>query len=205
MSETIFDNEDSGSQSLHFIRSFVSKLLPQKILLLLLISVIFVDGTLNQIYAQQPSSFMHEVQPVELVECIVPEPIDLQAVQLEDQQRELEGAPYRFAIPRPTLTNADTNGTWEEIDDETLLWRLRISSPGAQSLNLGFTRYKMPAGGILFIYSVDGKQVLGPFTDRHNEEHGQLWTPVVLSDEIVVEVTIPAASVPQLELELTSI
>jgi hypothetical protein len=37
MTETIYNNEDSGLQSVHFIRSFVSKLLPQKILLLLLI------------------------------------------------------------------------------------------------------------------------------------------------------------------------
>ena len=37
MSETLSKNENSGSQLVHFIRSFVSKLLPQKILLLLLI------------------------------------------------------------------------------------------------------------------------------------------------------------------------
>jgi len=152
-----------------------------------------------------PVAFTHAVQPVTFVERIIAEPIDLQAVQLEDQQRELEGAPYRFAIPRPTLITANTNGTWEDIDDETLLWRLRISSPGAESLNLGFARYHMPPGGILFIYSADGNQVLGPFTDHDNEDHGQLWTPVVFSDEIVVELTIPAASVPQLDLELTAI
>ncbi len=202
MLRLIPNNENSCS---HVGYALVRNFFRQKLTLALPITVMFLGTAIDAVYAKQPTAFTHEVQPVELVERIVAEPIDLQAVQLEDQQRELEGAPYRFAIPRPTLLTVDKNGTWEQIDDETWLWRLRISSPGALSLNLGFTRYHMPPGGILFIYSADGNQVLGPFTDRHNEDHGQLWTPVVLSDEIVVELTIPAASVPQLELELTAI
>jgi hypothetical protein len=37
-----------------------------------------------------------------------------------------------------------THGTWELLPDGNELWRLRIASPGAVSLNLGFTRYGMP-------------------------------------------------------------
>ncbi|MFC1890640.1 MopE-related protein [Thermodesulfobacteriota bacterium] len=85
------------------------------------------------------------------------------------------------------------------------LWRLHIRAEGASSLNFGFNRYRMPAGGELFIYGPDGSSLRGPFTDRDNEAHGQLWTPVVIGGEAVIELAIPAIMVPYLELELSSI
>jgi hypothetical protein len=153
----------------------------------------------------QPTALTHLVQAVDFVEKVEAEPIDLQAVQLEDQQREQQGAPYRFAIPRAVKIIPETAGTWEMIDEENVLWRLRITSPGAVSLNLGFTRYHMPAGGSLFIYAADYGEVIGPFTEDDNEEHGQLWTPVIHSDDIVVELTVPVSEADQLEFELGSI
>jgi hypothetical protein len=145
------------------------------------------------------------VQPFEYVEQVVPEPIDLAVVRLEDERREQEGAPYRFAIPNRVGITPDTNGTWEHLDDETLLWRLQITSPEALSLNLGFTRYFMPPDGSLFIYAANHTEVLDPFTDEDNERHGQLWTPLLHSDDIVMELTIPASQLGQLQLELGSI
>ncbi|KPJ65562.1 MAG: hypothetical protein AMJ43_10495, partial [Coxiella sp. DG_40] len=46
----------------------------------------------------QPSAFTHSVLPFEFVEQVVTEEIDLEAVRAEDEQREAEGLPYRFAI-----------------------------------------------------------------------------------------------------------
>lgn len=154
---------------------------------------------------RRPVAFARKLEALGRVHTVVPEPIDLKAVEAEDRRRDSEGAPFRYAIRRPTLINPLDDGTWEQIEDDRWVWRLRIHSPGAQSINLGFTSYRMPQGGELFIYSVDESQVLGPFTDRHNEGHGELWTPVVLSDDIVVEVTIGAGEMEKLELELTSI
>ncbi|MHC4740403.1 MAG: proprotein convertase P-domain-containing protein [Planctomycetota bacterium] len=179
--------------------------LSQKIMLFSAIVGISLCAAGEPAAARRPASFAHRVQALDRVQKVVPAPIDLKAVQAEDRRRQSQGAPFRFAIPRPALINPLDEGTWEQIDEETWLWRLRIFCPGAQSLNLGFTRYRMPKDAALFIYSADEKQVLGPFTDRDNEEHGQLWTPVVLSDDIVVEVTIRAGEMEKLELELTSI
>ena len=154
---------------------------------------------------RQPTAFTRVVQPFEIVEQVVPEPIDLAAVRLEDERREQDGAPYRFAIPNRVRITPGTNGTWEHLDDETLLWRLQITSPEALSLNLGFTRYFMPPNSSLFIYAADHTEVLGAFTEDDNERHGQLWTPLLHSDDIVVELTIPTSRVDQLQLELGSI
>ena len=169
-----------------------------------LAAVLAVIGFSGSLCAQ-PAAFTHRVERLELVEPIVPEPIDLAAVLAEDEQQDPYGGPYRFGIARSVDVTPQTDGVWEEIDEETLLWRLPIASPGAVCLSLGFTRYFMPPGGKLYIYTTDESQVRGPFTETDNAEHGELWTPLLNSDAIVVELTIPVLEVPQLELELTSV
>ena len=156
-------------------------------------------------WQNKPTASKHPVVPLERVDHIVTERLDREAVRLEDEVRERRGGPYRFAMPRKVLITPWTDGTWEDIDDETQLWRLHVTTPNAVSINLGFGRYYMPRGGKMFIYAVDGAHVLGPFTEDDNKKHGQLWTPLILSDDIVVEVTIGASEAEQLELELTSI
>jgi hypothetical protein len=131
--------------------------------------------------------------------------VDLQAALLEDEADELAGIPPRFAIPNLVEITPDTHGLWERLDDDTLVWRLQVASQDAVSLNLGFKTYFMPEGGQLRIYSADGSQSIRPFTSVDNASHGELWTPVLLSDSIVVELTIPENAVDDLQLKLDSI
>ncbi len=143
--------------------------------------------------------------PSEAIPVITVPPLDLEAVRAEDVQREFEGLPPRYAIPRETVIRPSLDGVWEDLDAQTRRWRLRISSPGALSLNLGFEAYYMPAGGELRVYATDGSHALRPYTDADNADHGQLWTPVVLSDDITLEVRVPRSLEHMLILELTSI
>jgi lysyl endopeptidase len=152
-----------------------------------------------------PASFSHPVKAIEAVDVIVTRDVNLTAVHLDDQKRERWGGPYRFAVRQSAEADINTSGTWEEIDSQTRLWRLHIVSPQATSLSLGFSNYNMPAGGKLFIYSADGKQVLGPYTEHDNARHHQLWTPLVFSDDIVAEVTIPADEAENLKLALGAV
>ena len=73
-------------------------------------------------------------------------PVDLDAVAREDVDRETAGLAPRFAIPNPVILSPETDGAWEASGTGELIWRLRIASPGARSLNLGFTSYFMPGG-----------------------------------------------------------
>ncbi|MBN2448519.1 MAG: trypsin-like peptidase domain-containing protein [Phycisphaerae bacterium] len=131
--------------------------------------------------------------------------LDMKTVRAEDAAREVEGAAPRFAIPTETLITPDADGIWQDLDEQTRIWRLRIMSPGALSLNLGFTGYLMPPGGKLLVYATDDSYQIGPFTEDDNEDHGELWTPVVLSDDIIVELTVPRDVLDKLVLQLTSI
>ena len=155
----------------------------------------------------QPSS---NSQPLASVRSFTTSPMDFPAARAEDQDRDEMGLAPRFALTDPVLITPDTDGTWEALDSRFDLWRLRITSPGALSLNLGFSRYRLPKGGRLTLYPADAEGLEDPrgvrtFTDRDNEAHGELWTPVVLGDDIVIELVVPRESRHDFELELTSI
>ena len=114
--------------------------------------------------------------------------------------------PERFADPFEVDVSPATHGRWETTPDgRTAVWRLPVVSTGAVSLNFGFTRYRMPEGGRLRVLTLDGAEIVGPYTDADNKTHGELWTPLVSGGEAVIEVTVPASRVGELELDLGSV
>jgi hypothetical protein len=152
-----------------------------------------------------PLGLSAQVRPLSQVQRIVVQAVDKSALLAEDAQWEQLGLPPRYAVPMASDYTPQNAGTWEPLNSGERLWRLRVFSEGATSLNLGFGRYLMPAGGRLFVYSPDGSSVRGPFTDEDNEAHGELWTPVVPGDEAVIELSVPARMIPFMEIRLTSI
>ncbi|MBU1074446.1 trypsin-like peptidase domain-containing protein, partial [bacterium] len=153
----------------------------------------------------EPAAATHDVSPLASVQLFRADTVDHDVAKLEDLQAEGLGLPPRFAVPQETFITPDTHGTWERLDESTMLWRLRVGSSGALSLNLGFARYAMPAGGRLLIYPADGSAAAIAFDDADNKAHGELWTPLVESAELVVEVELPVKAVALLELELTAV
>ncbi len=131
--------------------------------------------------------------------------VNIETVEHEDLERRQNGLPPRYAIPMPVNIKPDTHGAWQNLGNGMLTWRLHVGSHGARSINLGFTRYHMPRGGVLTVRAADNSHAIRLFTERDNESHGQLWTPPVLSDEIVIELTIPESALLTLDLELSSV
>jgi hypothetical protein len=152
-----------------------------------------------------PSAQSFPVMALDSVDLLRVATLDREALAIEDEERDRQGLAPRFAVANPVSVTSSTAGTWEDLGGGTSLWRLRITSPDASSVNLGFGRYGMPEGGRLMVYAADMTHVLRPFTAADNADHGELWTPVVASDDVVVEVTIPTKAIPGLELELTSV
>src|SRR5262249_1020532 len=149
------------------------------------------------------------VRPSSEIQRIVLAPVNERALKAEDAVRG-KGQPPRFALPIGVNITPGDAGNWERLDPGTMIWRLRVASPGAKSLNLGFTEYVMPPGGRLFVYPIDyvvGSDPQGSkvrrFTEEDNEEHGQLWTPIVPGDEVMIEVVLPERARNALKLKLS--
>jgi hypothetical protein len=166
----------------------------------------------------QPLAKRYRVLPLEMVDVLEITGLDVNKalagetaagpdkgpyrVGLVAKMEVVTGAPTSLTLPR---SNGQTRGTWEELGAGIFMWRLRVISFGAQWLSFGFTRYNLPRAAKLFAYRPDYQWVAGPYTSKDNEAHGQLWTPMILGQEVVLELTINETSTNDLELVLGSV
>lgn len=129
------------------------------------------------------------------------EPMDVKSLHDEEIKLEQKGEAPRFAVPHAVSINPVKFQNWEKSLGG-LTWSHRITAPNAVSLNFGFTKFRLPDGAQLNIYSADHSQFIRPFTSDDNNIHNELWTPVIMSDDVIVELTVPEHAVDEVELEL---
>lgn len=154
------------------------------------------------VQAQQIANLKTPISAVQLVEMPA---LDNEALLQAELAARAPGRAPRFAESLTVDISPETHGKWEETPAGYAIWRLRIRSAGALSLNFGFDSYHMPEGGRLFLFTPDQERILGPFTPADNQEYAQLWTPIVEGDEIVIEVQVPVAKRSELLLHLHSV
>ena len=112
---------------------------------------------------------------------------------IDHYDQDSKAGPLRFAEPRDVHINPNKDGIWEYTRNNKLIWRYYIKSTGAYSINLGFSEYQLPASASLYIYSPDKQEVVGPFGQKDNDKHLQLWTPVIKGDELIIELQLDAS------------
>ena len=137
-------------------------------------------------------------------------PVDAQKLLAEDKQRyenhEKSQVPFRFGY------GFDVNYTLEEgiwdYRDDIKIWNLRISSPGAYSINLIFEQMHLSKDAILYIFNPNGTMVYGPVTAAQNIDHenNELFlTDLVAGDEIVVQLNEPLDAKEQSYLKISRV
>jgi hypothetical protein len=153
-----------------------------------------------------PASFDAAVAAIESVPEVVMPPVDARAYLAEDEARmEKEGeAPFRFAAPLATSLTTENAGSWETLADGGRVWRLRVRSEGALSLNFGFTTFDVPDGAMLHVYDANRGHLAGPFR-REQSVEGEFWTPIVPGDRAVIELFVPAGATTEPRLVLAQV
>lgn len=136
--------------------------------------------------------------------------LDVSKLAVEDQKSAAIALPYRYAIARPVDgvsldAKGDLGGSWTELADGRWLWRLAISAEDAVSLDLGFSRFRLPHGAQLWFSDTEHKVVRGPYTDADNPRDGQLWLPMVPGERALLEVIVPAEQRAFLSLQLARV
>ncbi len=139
------------------------------------------------------------------VQRMIMPPVDVQALLAEDAAEESKALPFRFGAPFDVNYSLDNSGTWEDLPDGGRIWRITFSSPGAYSINLIFSKYRLPEGAQLFVYNSDRSYVIGAFTAKNNKPHGEMATQPVRGDEVTVEYYEPAAVVYEGELAISRV
>jgi hypothetical protein len=141
------------------------------ILLFLLLLVAIV------ISAQVPSILFEEKDAFETFKMLKPSELKTQSVKKmqqivnvekllkEDKENEGLDIPFRFGYGFD-VNYTLKDGSWEERDSMKI-WSLKISSPGAYSLNFIFEDMFLSPNAELYIFNPNGLMVYGPVTAKH--------------------------------------
>jgi hypothetical protein len=142
-------------------------------------------------YGGEPLSFSQSL-PVATPTTVMPY-VDVASLIAEDEENmRTKVGPYRFAATLPADFTLDNSGVWTSFANGDRLWRLRIESPGAYSLNVIFDNFWMPPGASLFVFNDDRSWVMGEFNELNNETHGQFAIQPVVGDALTFEYYEPA-------------
>ena len=128
--------------------------------------------------------------PIDIVPVVEIPALDFNAIEAEDVQRQADGLAPRYAIPFDESISPGSDGIWEMLPDGRLNWRLRITSPAAVSINLGFERWWLPDSAEMTVEPTRGSNGLRAFTSMDNKDHGELWTPPVPGDDIMLSIAV---------------
>lgn len=137
----------------------------------------------------QPISYQIKGKLLPATKILANKP-NLKSIQAEDIKRSLEDLPYRFAIPVKSNLDFTQQGVWTEYGDKSI-WRLNVSGEHVQSFNIGLKGVFLPQGAKLFFYSDNFNSLVGPYTHKDNKSHRELWSPVIESNSVTIEINVP--------------
>ena len=135
----------------------------------------------------QPYTFANPV--ADTIPTVIMGSVDVAALLAEDAAEAEQGkhVPPRFGYPFEVDLGLESAGTWTELPGGDRVWRLRIVSPGAYSINLLYDEFDLPEGAKFFIYNEDRSMVLGAFTSMNKKDHGKFSTGPVQGSVSILE------------------
>lgn len=99
---------------------------------------------------------------------------------------EIDGTLFQFAYGFKVNINVQKESIKDSLENG-ILYRLKIRSTSAKSINVIFGNYKLPESADLFLYGNNADLSDGAFTNRNNKKNKQLATEPINGDVITVE------------------
>src|SRR5688500_6883784 len=100
--------------------------------------------------------------------------LDLKATHAAEPKSDQKGEAPRYAVPHTVSIRPSKFQSWER-SASGYTWTHRVNAPNAVSLNFGFSKFHLPEGAELNIYSADRGQFIRPFTSADNNVNNELW------------------------------
>ncbi|MCH7657503.1 MAG: hypothetical protein IIB05_04210 [Bacteroidetes bacterium] len=158
----------------------------------LLLAINVTAQVTSNIYSEKSKVFDLYPQFSELrysaPEIIMPG-FDINRLLEEDEAVKGKDVPYRFGKGFD-VNYSLADGKWTKIDSGRV-WLMKVSSPGAYSINFIFNELFLPEGAELYIYNADGSMVYGPVTSSFNLP---FVLPVVNDNVSYARKTFPGSS-----------
>jgi hypothetical protein len=162
--------------------------------LFVIILALFPGGVSSQVSSGGiPPSYSLIASREAIDQKILPSPDYQKLLKENDSLMEL-GYPERMGVILQAGFNPSNSGTWTELDNSTMIWRMNIEVKDAVALGLYFTNFSLSKGEQLFIYSSDKSRLIGAFTEYNNKESGFFATEIIKGEAITVELVISSSN-----------
>ena len=126
---------------------------------------------------------------------------DNQAALWRSQQDKSDFKSLEFAHKFDVHLRPDNSGISFNYAN-TKVWRVGIRSKGAYSLNILFSKFRLPEGAKVFVYNSDQSEILGSYTSENNSDLNLMPVQPIGGDEIIVEYHLPDNISDEGELEI---
>jgi len=113
--------------------------------------------------------------------------------------------PYRYGKVFEVNYSLENSGTWSQLPDGSRVWRLEINSEDAYSINLFYSNFHMPKGGLLHLYNSDKSELLGAFSELNNSPDNHFATAPTRGDATVIEYYEPVFSKGKGSLKISQV
>ncbi len=121
--------------------------------------------------------------------------LDIQKEINQDLNKSNKSRPLRYAVAAEVENvfikdNQNQGGQWNKLANGSWLWRLKITTENALSLDVSLDNFYLPPTAKLNIYDWAGNLAKGPFSDKNNSSYKQLWPGPIIGHEVTLELTV---------------
>jgi len=138
-----------------------------------------------------PLSWEYPTFAVQL-ENVSTTPLNMQQIEQEDAAARARGDFWHTGRVISVNINPRQQGRWQTLPNGDRLWQIKISASTAKGMNLYFSKFNLPKGARMHIYSADRKQVIGGFGQHNNIATGEFATEILSTNALIVEYYEPA-------------
>jgi lysyl endopeptidase len=113
---------------------------------------------------------------------------NLESYRYEDSLNDIyRTGPWRFGHKNEVNYSLTNSGVWTNLPNGDRIWRLRVRSKDALSLNFIFEDMYIPNGASIHIYKTDKSAYIGAYTSINNNGAKILGTDIISGSDGVIE------------------
>ncbi len=130
---------------------------------------------------------------------------DMEAAKKLDLLEEQKNEMPKFSRSIFINITFKNSGSWTYLPDGSRVWRLKVTSTGAQALLPYFNKFYLPKGAMLHVYTPDKDEVIGAFTYENNQTDGYYATGLIHGETLVMEYFEPKEEIGKGEICLNEV
>jgi PKD repeat protein len=153
----------------------------------------------------KPKSWLLKTDQTEVSAITMPN-FDASIYKSQDSINDLEkNGPWRFGHKFHVNYDLNNSGVWTNLPNGDRIWRFKVKSRNALSINFIFENLFIPQGATIYLYKGDKSSYLGAYTEINNSPERILGTDLVMGESAVIEYYEPAQVIGQGSLTISSI